>query len=266
MRAGLLGAGTTRAFSRCCGDDVPAVEALPVNVYDPSTDDQRMSHVVRKHLRLESDAYDAAIRTFIPGYEEALTRAASEIAGARPTLVLDLGTGTGALADALLAHDRVGAVEALDIDPEMLGPGAPPAHAIWNPRARVRRGSFEAPLPPCDAVATSLALHHVPTMARKRTLYARIYRALRPGGVFVNADVAISAHPVAREQTYRRWVTHLVSCGIDEQRAYAHFDAWAAEDTYFPVDDELAAMREATFQAECLWQDPPHTLLVGRKT
>ena len=29
----------------------------------------------------------------------------------------------------------------------------------------VRRGSFEAPLPPCDAVATSLVLHHVPTMA-----------------------------------------------------------------------------------------------------
>ena len=131
---------------------------------------------------------------------------------------------------------------------------------------QVRRGSFEAPLPPCDAVATSLALHHVPTMARKRRLYARIYRALRPGGVFVNADVAISAHPVACEETYRRWVTHLGSCGIDEQRAYAHFDAWATEDTYFPVDDELAAMRDATFQAECLWQDPPHTLLVGRKT
>ena len=28
-------------------------------------------------------------------------------------------------------------------------------------------GSFEAPLPTCDAVATALALHHVPTMARK---------------------------------------------------------------------------------------------------
>ena len=56
-----------------------------------------MRHVVRKHLRLEIDAYDAAIRTFIPGYEEALTRAASEIAGVRPTLVLDLGTGNGCL-------------------------------------------------------------------------------------------------------------------------------------------------------------------------
>ena len=224
-----------------------------------------MSHVVRKHLGLESDAYDAAIRTFIPGYAEALTRAASEIAGVRPILVLDLGTGTGALAEALLAHNRVGAVEALDIDPEMLAQ-ARLRLTRFGTRARVRRGSFEAPLPPCDAVATSLALHHMPTMARKRTLYARIYRALRPGGVFVNADVAISAHPVAREETYRRWVTHLGSCGIDEQRAYAHFDAWAAEDTYFPVDDELAAMRDATFQAECLWQDPPPCWLLAPST
>ena len=172
-------------------------------IYRP--DEQRMSHVVRKHLRLEIDAYDAAIRTFIPGYEEALTRAASEIAGVRPTLVLDLGTGTGALAEALLAHDCVGTVEALDIDPEMLTQ-ARLRLTRFGTRARVRRGSFEAPLPPCDAVATSLVLHHVPTMARKRRLYARIYRALRPGGVFVNADVAISAHPVAREETYRRWV------------------------------------------------------------
>ena len=117
-----------------------------------------MSHVVRKHLRLEIDAYDAAIRTFIPGYEEALTKAASEIAGVRPTLVLDLGTGTGALAEALLAHDRVEAVEALDIDPEMLAQ-ARLRLTRFGTRARVRRGSFEAPLPRCDAVG------HVPSPA-----------------------------------------------------------------------------------------------------
>ena len=29
-----------------------------------------MSHSVRHHLRLEIDAYDETIRTFIPGYQE----------------------------------------------------------------------------------------------------------------------------------------------------------------------------------------------------
>ena len=91
-----------------------------MSVYEPSAYDQIMSHSVRSHLRLEIDAYDDTIRKFIPGYEEGLTRAANEIAGAHPTLVLDLGAGTGALAEAVLEHECVGSVEAVDIDPEML--------------------------------------------------------------------------------------------------------------------------------------------------
>ena len=223
-----------------------------------------MSHSVRSHLRLEIDAYDDTIRKFIPGYEEGLTRAANEIAGAHPTLVLDLGAGTGALAEAVLEHECVGSVEAVDIDPEMLAQ-ARIRLKRFGTRARCRRRSFDALLSECDAVAASLALHHVPTMERKLTLYERIYRALRPGGVFVNADVIISAHPVARERSYRLWAAHLVSCGIDEQRAYEHFAEWSAEDTYFPLDDEIAAMRKAKFHAECIWRDCPNTLLVGRK-
>ena len=58
---------------------------------------------------------------------------------------------------------------------------------------------------------------------------------------------------------------HLVACGIDEPRAYRHFDEWAVEDTYFPLDEELAAMRQANFDAECVWRDRPNTLLVGRR-
>jgi ubiquinone/menaquinone biosynthesis C-methylase UbiE len=223
-----------------------------------------MSHSVRNHLRLEIDSYDETIRQFIPGYEEGLTWAAREIAGIRPTLVLDLGAGTGALAEAMLEHEGVGVVEAIDVDAEMLD-RARIRLKRFGVRARFQRCSFESPLPECDAVSACLALHHVPTMERKRALYKGIFRTLRPAGVFVNADVTMSAHPVRQEQCYRIWAGHLVSCGIDERRAYEHFDEWASEDTYFPLDDELTAMREAGFDAECAWREPPNTLLVGRK-
>ena len=129
-----------------------------MSVYEPSPYDQLMSHSVRSHLRLEIDAYDDTIRKFIPGYEEGLTRAANEIAGACPTLVLDLGAGTGALAEAMLEHERVGSVEAIDIDPEMLAQ-ARIRLKRFGTRARFHRRSFDAPLPECDAVAASLALH-----------------------------------------------------------------------------------------------------------
>ena len=223
-----------------------------------------MSHSVRSHLRLDIDAYDASIRTFIPSYEEGLARAADEIADIRPALVLDLGAGTGALTEAILEHERVGRVEAIDIDPEMLAQARVRLDRFGT-RVRFRRQSFDAPLRECGAVASSLALHHIPTMEDKITLYERIYRALSPGGVFVNADVTVSAHREARERTYRVWAAHLVACGIDEPRAYRHFDEWAVEDTYFPLDEELAAMRQANFDAECVWRDRPNTLLVGRR-
>lgn len=223
-----------------------------------------MSHSVRNHLRLEIDAYDETIRRFIPGYEEGLDRIAREIAAIRPALVLDLGAGTGALAEVLLEHDVVETVEAIDVDPEMLE-RARTRLKRFGSRARFRECSFHAPLPPCDAVAASLALHHIPLMDRKRALYEHIYRVLRRGGLFVNGDVTMSADQGEREQTYRIWAAHLVSRGIDEQRARKHFDEWSSEDTYFPLDDELDAMRQAGFDAQCVWREPPNTLLVGRK-
>ena len=223
-----------------------------------------MSHSVRSHLRLEIDAYDATIRRFIPGYEEGLRRAAREIAGVQPGLVLDLGAGTGALSEAILEHDSVEALEAVDVDPEMLAQARTRLQRFGG-RARFRECSFDETLPSCDAVAASLALHHVPTMDAKGELFRRIHRALRPGGVFVNADVTISADPAERDRAYRLWANHMTGCGIEEEQAWQHFDEWAEEDTYFPMEDELAAMREAGFRADCIWRCSPNSLLVGRK-
>ena len=70
-----------------------------------------MSHSVRRHLRVDVDAYDQSIRRFIPAYEEMLEQAASALAEARPERVLDLGAGTGALTEAVLQRDPHCSVE-----------------------------------------------------------------------------------------------------------------------------------------------------------
>ena len=223
-----------------------------------------MSHSVRSHLRLEIDAYDETIRRFIPGYEEGLARAGVEIAGVRPALVLDLGAGTGALSEAILQHDCVGGLEAIDIDPEMLAQARIRLERFGD-RVRFRECAFDAPLPECDAIAASLALHHVPTMEGKESLFQRIFDALRPGGVFVNADVSISADLVERERSYGLWADHMTTCGIDRQRAYRHFEEWGEEDAYFPLEDELAAMGRVGFRADCVWRCRPNAVVVGYK-
>ena len=90
-----------------------------------------MPHSVRRHLRVEIDAYDRAIRSFVPGYEDMLRAAAREVAAAAAGgAVLELGAGSGAFSEALLERPEVGAVDLVDADAEMLG------------RARVRLARF----------------------------------------------------------------------------------------------------------------------------
>ena len=224
-----------------------------------------MSHSVRRHLRVEIDAYDRAIRGFVPGYDEMLRVAAERIGAAgEGCAVLELGAGTGALSEAILRNESVGAVMLVDADPEMLS-RARARLAPFGGRARFRAASWDDPFPPCDAVAASLTLHHIPSMDRKRALYRRVCGALPPGGIFVNADVTMPAAPEEREAVYGAWTAHMAAWGIDEERAQRHFAEWSEEDTYFPLEDELAAMTAAGFDARRVWSAGPVSVLTGTK-
>lgn len=221
-------------------------------------------HSVRRHLRVEIDAYDETIRRFIPGYDAMLEVAARAVASARADMAIDLGAGTGALSETLLLHGDAGTVELIDVDAEMLAQ-ARLRLARFGARVRFRQMSFLGELPPCDAAAASLALHHIPSIEEKRAVYDRILAALRPGGLFVNADAVMPAGRAEQAATYDAWADHMVGCGIERSRAFEHFAEWADEDTYFPLEVELDALRAGGFDAECVWQQGPMAVVTGRR-
>ena len=220
------------------------------------------THSVRRHLRVEIDAYDETIRRFIPGYEEMLQMAARTLASVEPAVCIDLGAGTGALSEAILVHGGAETVELIDVDDEMLAQ-ARTRLAPFGSRARFRKMSFAGALPRCDAAAASLALHHVPTLGEKQAVYEGIRAALRPGGVFVNADAVMPADEAGQTATYGAWADHMAACGIERARAFEHFAEWAEEDTYFPLEEEMAAMQAAGLDAECVWRNGSMAVVAG---
>lgn len=223
-----------------------------------------MTHSVRHHLRLDIADYDASIRRFIPGYERMLREAADHAAAVSPAMVLDLGAGTGALAAALLERPGVGTVRLVDVDDEMLAL-ARVRLAGAGARAQFERASYFDELPPCGAVTASLALHHIPTIEKKRRVYERIFAALRPGGVFVSADANMPADAHERTELYRFWIDHMEQNGITESQARRHLEDWAGEDTYLPLDEELAALHEAGFDARSTWRMGPIGVVCARR-
>jgi tRNA (cmo5U34)-methyltransferase len=221
-----------------------------------------MDHSVERHLGVASDSYDETIRRFIPGYDTLVATAAAAVAAVSPRLVLDLGAGTGALSARLLEQDPRVVVELWDVDDAMLAV-AGGRLARFGDRAKFLHRSYEAPFPLVDGIMASLALHHLPTMDAKTGLYARAYAALSAGGVLAIADVTMPAAAEESRKTYRAWADHLVASGIPEPRAWEHFAEWSGEDRYFPLEEELAALRSVGFRAHCPWRLGPATVLVA---
>jgi ubiquinone/menaquinone biosynthesis C-methylase UbiE len=201
------------------------------------------------HLGIDLRDYDARIRTFIPGYEQMLDLVRMVIAAAVPRrapVILDLGTGTGALAAACAAARPSARIVGIDEDEAMLAAASKRLRRGFTPMP----GSFEAiPLPPCHAVTASLALHHIPTPARRLRLFRRVHKALHTGGVLVIADCYLSSDPRLRAADRDRWLRHL-------QREYTRRDAsgylraWAQEDFYANLTDEIAQLDRAGFTVD----------------
>lgn len=228
-----------------------------------------MSHSVEGHLQLNVADYDRLIRQLVPGYaamreaHRALLR--KTLPADRPVLVLDLGGGTGALAEAVAETLPRAEVEIWDIDRKMLGV-ARERCARFGARVRYVERSFTEPLTPCDAVVACIALHHVKDLAVKGAIYRHIHAALKPGGIFLNADLAVAANGPLHEFSYAEWIRAMAPHGIDEAQARAHFASWAHEDYYPPLFEELKLLAAGGFaDPECFWREIPCVIFGGMK-
>lgn len=218
---------------------------------------------VASHLGIRLTDYDRRIKTFIPDYEtmldEAATAAADAVADAR--VIVDLGIGSGALAARCLRHFRRARVIGVDSDAAMVAL----ARRRLGARLDVRIGDFAVtPLPRCDVLVASFALHHVAVWRAKLALYRRCFAALRGRGALVTADCYLAS--TGRTQTRDRhlWRAHLMRT-YSRKHADAYLRAWGREDTYFPLAGEIEMLRSAGFEVDVVWRRRSFAVIAGRK-
>jgi tRNA (cmo5U34)-methyltransferase len=214
-------------------------------------------HSVSSHLRLDTAEYDRIIRTYIPHYDESRGVQLALLTGAQlqgAVRIVDLGGGTGSLAESILERFPQASVLVRDIDSKMLVLAQARLSRFGN-RVELSLGSFADALPPVDAVLSAFALHHIQTLKEKLEVYRRIRESIRPGGVFLNNDAAGGPFwPLLRDE----WATFMADQGFTLQQGYQNLEDWAAEDTYFSVREELEAMAAAGFDnSECFWRRGP---------
>lgn len=200
-----------------------------------------------------ADTYDQARRRLIPPFEALYGTAVAALSIGRraPQQILDLGAGTGLLSARIRAAHPEAELTLLDGAPAMLEQG----RKRLGEDARYLVGDLADPLPtgPWDAIVSALAIHHLGDLD-KRSLFARIHGAVRPGGVFVNAE-QVAAPSRRLEEAYRSW--HRDGAGALGCRA----DLWCAAeqrmqwDRCCDLESQLGWLREAGFtDVDCLFK------------
>jgi ubiquinone/menaquinone biosynthesis C-methylase UbiE len=227
------------------------------------------------------------VTTFLAGVRGALPNAADQLdvmlrvlaATAVPIRrVLDLGSGSGVLAGAILERFPDAAILLADFSEPMLEAARPrypsPPHDLrivdFSRPAWVEQVADWAPF---DAVVSGFAIHHQPDQ-RKREMYAEIFGLLVAGAPFIHIEHVASASPWIEHQFNELLVDRMFAydqaTGGGRTREQVSADYVyrpdKAANLLAPLETQLDWLRQIGYQdVDCLFKVYELALFIGRK-
>jgi tRNA (cmo5U34)-methyltransferase len=208
--------------------------------------------------------YDELRRRLVPdfdGFYGAAVEAVERTVSGEVRRVLDVGAGTGLLSAQITAAFPHAEIELLDAAEPML---ALARKRLGDAVSAVHVGDMGGELPPgpFDAVVSALAIHHL-EHADQRALMGRIHGALRPGGVFANAEQVDAPTRELSVLYAQRWAEDCRALGASEAEIDGARERMR-HDRCTDVETQLDWLRDAGFAAaDCTYKVWRFAVLIG---
>ncbi len=212
---------------------------------------------------MTASTYDKDRAKLIPGHDRFYGWAVGLIP-ADAQRILDLGAGSGGLTAFVREAFPEARIHLLDFSAPMLelakkrlGGDARVTYEVGDyMRVKLPEG--------VDAIVSALSIHHLDD-TDKPGLLVRAYEALRPGGVFINADQVLGPTPELEARYKALWLAQVRENGATEQQIRDSLYR-QEEDRCATVEVQLQWMREAGFaDADCWFKDNRFAVMAGTK-
>ncbi|MBA2941532.1 class I SAM-dependent methyltransferase [Paenibacillus sp. CGMCC 1.16610] len=202
-----------------------------------------------------AEKYDGQRRKLIPCFDDFYGTATSLVQprAAEPR-ILDLGAGTGLLSSYILGQYPDAKVTLIDLSQGMLDI-AKLRFGEMNANLTIQAGDYTAfeSDEPFDCVVSALSIHHLEDQA-KQNLYERIFKLLKPGGIFVNADQVLGRSPFLDHLYRADWEAKIEATDLTREALQAAYERTKL-DKMAPLDQQLAWLKASGFaDVDCVYK------------
>lgn len=165
-----------------------------------------------------ADQYDHQRRKVIPCFHDFYQTVLDLIPypRSRSFRVLDLGAGTGLLSEFIIKTFPNAVATLIDFSEKMLEK-AKERFSLTKRVSFLVQDYAHAQLPQDqDCIVSAMSIHHLSDQD-KELLYQRVYEALVPEGVFINADLVKGETRSIDEVYHERWIGWIQKAGLGEE-------------------------------------------------
>lgn len=163
-------------------------------------------------------SYDQDRRKLVPCFDEFYGSAMEAIPFSKDAAirVLDLGTGTGLFSAMVAKAFPSASFHLTDISEAMLNQARKRLSGTKQVTYAIQEHQRLSETARYDLVLSALSIHHL-DHPDKQSLFFKIFDALRPAGVFINADQALAPSPPGEDAYEKKWVDDVVANGVSQE-------------------------------------------------
>jgi ubiquinone/menaquinone biosynthesis C-methylase UbiE len=220
--------------------------------------------IVKEHFDLSYKDYDQMIEKLAPGYPDLIESVLTAIkeTEVKEATILDLGSGTAILGEAILTLSDNFVYYGVDISSSMINE-AKKRLARFGDRAKLIQEDFfkidKSEFPSFNILISVLAIHH---FDNKFPIYKLANQILGQSKIkmFVLSDLVVD--PQKNKQVYQTRRQHMASYGMTEKEIDDWFEVFNSEDKPSTIEENLELLSQAGFQAKVTWQNHSYATFV----